>query len=140
MKAVLFLCVHNAVRSQMAAGLLRHLGREEFEVESAGFRPTVVHPLAVAAMAEIGIDISTAKSKDVFDLFRSGARFDYVITVCHESAGERCPLFPGIARRLQWDFRDPLREPEPRRMGRVVLVRDQLRTLIEQWIPSVSMR
>ncbi len=87
---VLFVCVHNAGRSQMAEALLRKLGGSSFEVASAGFEPRPVNPLVVEAMKLIGIDIKDAKSKSVFDLFRAGRYFDYVVTVCDESSAERC--------------------------------------------------
>src|SRR5688572_21250364 len=104
---VLFVCVHNSARSQMAEALLRRLGGDRFIVESAGFEPESVEPLAVAAMSAVGIDIGGAKSQAVFDLFRAGRRYDYVISVCDAATAERCPIFPGFARRLTWSFTDP---------------------------------
>ena len=92
MTRVLFLCTGNSARSQMAEGLLRHLGQGAYKVHSAGTRPTVVNPLAVQAMAEIGVDISKHRSKSVAEF--SGQRFDVVITVC-DKAKESCPIFPG---------------------------------------------
>ena len=101
---VLFVCTHNASRSQMAEGLLRRLGGDAFDVASAGTEPSAVHPLAVVAMAEMGIDISRqwAKSTDEF----VQQRFDYVITLC-DDANETCPFFPNAANRLHWSFPDP---------------------------------
>jgi len=92
---VLFLCTHNSARSQIAEALLRSMGRERFEAYSAGTTPSRVHPLAVKAMQEIGIDVSAHRSKDV-DEYR-GMLFDYVITVC-DQAREACPFFPGARR------------------------------------------
>ena len=103
-KRILFLCTHNAARSQMAEGLLRALAGDRFDVFSAGTEATGVHPLAVAAMRELGIDISGHASKTL-DAFR-GQCFDAVITVC-DSANESCPLFPGGTERIHWDFDDP---------------------------------
>ncbi|HVR42647.1 MAG TPA: arsenate reductase ArsC [Thermoanaerobaculia bacterium] len=103
-KRVLFLCTHNSARSQMAEGLLRSMAGERFEVASAGTERTRVHPLAVEAMREIGIDIGGHTSKTL-DAFR-GERFDYVITVC-DRANESCPLFPGDTERIHWSFDDP---------------------------------
>jgi arsenate reductase (thioredoxin) len=104
MKRVLFLCTHNSARSQMAEGLLRELGGDQFEVFSAGTEATRVHPLAIAAMNELGIDISHQRSKRL-DQYR-GQRFDYVITVC-DKASEACPIFPDHPERIHWSFEDP---------------------------------
>jgi arsenate reductase len=103
-KRVLILCTGNSARSQMAEGLLRHLGGAGFEVESAGVEPSYVRPQAIAAMREVGIDISGHRSKSVDEF--AGQEFDYVITVC-DNARERCPLFAGKAERLHWSFDDP---------------------------------
>jgi arsenate reductase (thioredoxin) len=88
-KRVLILCTGNSARSQMAEGLLRHDARERFEVESAGTKPSIVRPEAIAAMDELGIDISGHRSKSVNEF--DGQKFDYVITVC-DSARESCPV------------------------------------------------
>jgi arsenate reductase len=101
---VLILCTGNSARSQMAEGLLRHEGGDRFEVFSAGTRPTSVRPEAIAAMAEIGIDISTHRSKSVDEFVDQP--LDYVITVC-SNANETCPVFPGATQRLHWPFDDP---------------------------------
>jgi arsenate reductase (thioredoxin) len=104
MTSVLFLCVHNSARSQMAEGLLRSLGGDRFEVESAGSEATEVRPLAIRAMAELGIDIAAQRSKTshVFE----GRWFDYAITVC-DDALEACPYFPTARQQLHWAFDDP---------------------------------
>ena len=101
---VLFLCVHNSARSQMAEGLLRAWGGGRFEAHSAGSVATEVRPLAVAAMAELGIDISGQSSKVVGDY--EGERFDYAVTVC-EDGGEACPYFANAGHQLHWSFEDP---------------------------------
>lgn len=103
-KRVLFLCTHNSARSQMAEGLLRKIGGDHFEVFSAGTEKTRVHPLAIEAMRETGIDIS-GQSLKTLDAF-TGERFDYVITVC-DRANESCPIFPGDTERIHWSFDDP---------------------------------
>lgn len=103
-KRVLILCTGNSARSQMAEGLLRHLAGDRFEVESAGVESSFVRPQAIAAMREVGIDISRQRSKSVEEFSRQ--EFDYVITVC-DNARERCPLFPGKTARLHWSFDDP---------------------------------
>ena len=104
MKRVLFLCTHNSARSQMAEGLLRKMAGDQFEVFSAGTEATRVHPLAIEAMREIGIDIRNHRSKTLGEL--SGESFDYVITVC-DRANESCPVFPGATERIHWSFDDP---------------------------------
>jgi len=101
---VLFLCTHNSARSQMAEGLLRHLGGERFAAFSAGTEATHVRPLAIAAMAELEIDLAGQESKTL-DRYL-GESFDAVITVCDQAA-EACPVFPGAKRRLHWSFPDP---------------------------------
>ena len=101
---VLFLCTHNSARSQMAEGLLRHLGGDRFEVVSAGTEATHVRPLAIRAMDEVGVDISEQESETLRRYLREP--FDYVITVCDE-ANEACPFFPGASERLHWSFPDP---------------------------------
>ncbi|MGA7613559.1 MAG: arsenate reductase ArsC [Thermoanaerobaculia bacterium] len=103
-RRVLFLCTHNSARSQMAEGLLRARAGERFEVASAGTEQTRVHPLAVRAMQEIGIDISGQESKTL-DRFVTEP-WDLVITVC-DAANQSCPVFPGAASRLHWSFEDP---------------------------------
>lgn len=103
-KSVLILCTGNSARSQMAEGLLRHVAGDKFEVESAGTIASFVRPQAIAAMAEIGIDISGNRSKCLDEFL--GQPFDYVITVC-DNAAENCPVFPGPAKRIHWSFEDP---------------------------------
>ena len=88
---VLFICVHNSARSQMAEAFLKEICVDYFEAHSAGLEPGKLNPLAVEAMREIGIDISQNKTQSVFDVFRSGELFAYVITVCDESSADRCP-------------------------------------------------
>jgi arsenate reductase len=101
---VLFLCTHNSARSQMAEGILRALGEDRVEAYSAGTVATRVHPLAIAAMAEEGIDISRQRSKPMDEL--KGEKFDYVVTVC-DNARESCPVFPGSPEHLHWSIPDP---------------------------------
>lgn len=103
-KRILFLCVHNSARSQMAEGLMRRLAGERFEAHSAGLEARGLHPLAVRAMAEAGIDISAHRSKTIDEL--PTRDFDYVVTTCHE-AQEACLLWPGRAQLLHWSFPDP---------------------------------
>ncbi len=127
---VLFLCTHNSARSQMAEGLLRRLGGDRFEVFSAGSEATFVRPLAIRAMAELGIDIARQESKT---LDRYGEEpFDYVITVC-DQANATCPLFPGGRRRLHWSLPDPSQAQgtQEEQLAAYRQVRGDLRALIE---------
>lgn len=107
---VLFLCTHNSARSQMAEGLARTLGKGEIEAFSAGTEPSRVHPDAIRAMAELGIDIRQQHSKSMTEYL--GQHFDYVITVC-DRARESCPLFPGDPVRIHWSFPDPAEIENP---------------------------
>ena len=101
---VIFVCTGNSARSQMAEALLRHDGATRFDVVSGGVSPREVNPLAIAAMASVGIDISDAKSKPVAQFL--GQRFDYVITLC-DRARATCPVFPGGSETLHWGLDDP---------------------------------
>src|SRR5258706_8630766 len=128
---VLFICTHNSARSQMAEGLLRRLGGERFEVFSAGTEATHVRPLAIHAMAEIGIDISGQQSKTL-DRYL-GEPFDAVITVC-DAANETCPIFPGAKQRRHWSFEDPSKATgsEDEQLAVYRRVRDEIRVRIEK--------
>lgn len=106
-RRVLFICVHNSARSQMAAALLNKICGEFFEAQSAGLEPGTLNPLAVEVLQEIGIDISQNKTQAVFDVFRTGQLFPFVITVCSETEAKGCPIFPGVTTRLHWPFPDP---------------------------------
>jgi arsenate reductase len=106
-RKVLFICVHNSARSQMAAALLNKMCGEFFEAQSAGLEPGVLNPLAVEVLQEIGIDISKNKTQAVFDVFVSGQLFPFVITVCSETEAKGCPIYPGVTTRLHWPFPDP---------------------------------
>ena len=138
---VLFVCIHNSARSQMAEAWLRTLGHERFEVESAGLEPGRLNPIVVQAMAEVGVDISRHTAKGVDDLLAAGKRFDYIIAVCDKEAAERCPLFPGEGSRLHWSFPDPSAaqgtDEDKLRVAREV--RDAIRTKIESWLNEVPL-
>jgi len=132
-RRVLFLCTHNSARSQMAEGLLRALGGDRFEVQSAGTEKTRVHPLAIRVMGERGIDISRHTSKRYDGLMETP--WDYVITVC-DAANEQCPFIPGVRERLHWSFEDPSRGTgtEEERLATFRKVRDQIETRIADWL------
>jgi arsenate reductase len=138
-KKVLFICIHNSARSQMAEAWLNHSCGKFFEAQSAGLEPGTLNPLAVEVMREAGIDISKKKTQAVFDVIESGQLFTYVVTVCDETSAERCPIFPGAAKRLHWSFPDPSTvtgEPEEK-LRKVREIRDQIRSKIERWCEEV---
>ena len=134
-KRVLFICIHNSARSQMAEAWLNEICGDEFEAQSAGLEPGVLNPLVVKAMAEVGLDISQKGTQAVFDVWKSGQLFAYVITVCDESSAEKCPIFPGPATRLHWGFPDPsaLTGTPEEKFAAVRVIRDEIRTKIERW-------
>lgn len=133
---VLFVCVHNSARSQMAEAFLDKLGGERFQAESAGLEPGVLNPLAVEVMREIGIDISQKKTQGVFDLFKQGRLFNHVITVCDEASAEKCPLFPGAIQRHHWSFRDPSRltGTHGEQLSQARIIRDEIKAKIKDFI------
>lgn len=104
---VLFVCVHNSARSQMAEAFMNELAGDWFEAESAGISPGRLNPVVAEVMNEEGIDISGKKTNDVFDFYKEGRLYKYVITVCEKEAAESCPIFPGITKRISWTFPDP---------------------------------
>jgi len=130
---VLVLCTHNSARSQMAEGLLRALASDRFDVASAGTEATRVHPLAIRAMDELGIDLRGHSSRTVDRLLAEP--WDYVITVC-DSANERCPLFPGRTTRLHWSFEDPSAAmgSEDERLAVFRQVRDAIAARLRGWV------
>lgn len=129
-KRVLFICTHNSARSQMAEGLLRSLGGDQFGAFSAGTEATQVRPLAIKAMTELGIDISNQQSKTLERYLNEP--FDEVITVC-DTAAEACPLFPGAAKMKHWSFPDPSKATgsEAEQLAVYRHVRDDIRARIE---------
>ena len=136
-KRVLFLCTHNSARSQMAEAFLRHLSDGRFAVFSAGTRPTAVHPMAVVAMQEVGIDMSGQGSKDVAVYVQDS--FDYLITVC-DQAREECPIFPGARQQLHWSIPDPAEVDgdEASRLAAFRRVRDDLDGRIREFIAGAE--
>ena len=104
---VLFVCIHNSARSQMAEAFLNQLGGETLHAESAGLEPGKLNPNFVKVMGEVGIDISKNATRSVFDLFKQGKRYNAIITVCDAASAESCPIFPGVVKRIGWSFEDP---------------------------------
>jgi arsenate reductase len=104
---VLFVCIHNSARSQMAEAFLKKWGGERYTAESAGLEPGTMNPNVVTVMQEVGIDLSQKGTQGVFDLYQKGTTYDAVITVCDGVNAERCPVFPGKSKRVTWSFEDP---------------------------------
>lgn len=129
-KSILFLCVANSARSQMAEGLAREIFKDSKRIQSAGSAPSRVNPYAIRAMAEVGIDISQQHSKAVETI--DPATVDLVITLCAE---EVCPLFLGGARRMHWPLPDPDRKGEvltdEERLAHFRVARDEIRARLE---------
>jgi arsenate reductase len=123
----------------MAEAFLNQLCPKDFSADSAGLEPGTLNPLAVAVMREVGIDISSKETKGVFDLFKAGRLYSYVITVCDEASAERCPIFPGQSKRLHWSFPDPaaLHGTSEERLAKARAIRDEIRAKITQWCEEV---
>ena len=137
---VLFVCVHNSARSQMAEAFLNHLGGDRFEAESAGLEPTEINPLVIEAMKEIGIDISMNRADSVFEFFKQGRLYRYVVTVCDEASAERCPLFASHATYVHWPFENPERFTGSReeRLAKVRDLRDRMKKKVEMFVTENS--
>ena len=136
---VLFVCIHNSARSQMAEAFLNLAGGDRFEAESAGLEPGKINPLVVEVMREIGVDLSQKGTRDVFEVYRQGKQYDYVVTVCDEASGERCPVFPGAAARFHWSFEDPssFTGSQKEKLAKTRMVRDQIRQRIVLFIKEI---
>jgi arsenate reductase len=136
-KNVLFVCIHNSARSQMAEAFLNQICGEEFEAHSAGIKPGRLNPTVVEVMKEAGIDISGNQTKSVAAMLKSSKLFAYIITVCDETSAERCPIFPGVTTRLHWSFPDPSAFQGPEKLAKTREVRDDIKEKIEQWCAEV---
>ena len=135
---VLFVCVHNSARSQMAQAFLNMLAGDRFVAESAGLEAGTLNPLAVEAMAEVGIDISGNTTRQAFDLLKSGQRFQYVITVCDAANSQKCPIFPNTLQYINWSFPDPaqLQGTHEEKMKEVRKIRDAIKEKLQAWISA----
>jgi len=138
-KNVLFICIHNSARSQMAEAFLNQICGDTFAAHSAGVEPGELNPVVVEAMREIGVDISGNRTKSVFEMIKSGKLFAYVIAVCDEASAERCPIFPGVATRLHWGFPDPsgFQGTPAKKLAKTREIRDAIKSKIEQWCAEV---
>lgn len=138
---VLFICVHNSARSQMAAAFLKKICPNEFEAHSAGLEAGSINPLAIQAMAEVGIDISGNKTQTVFDAWRAGTMYTHVIRVCSQAEAEAraCPIFPSPVVRLSWPFEDPtsFQGSSGAKLEQMRSVRDAIEKKTREWCEEV---
>jgi arsenate reductase len=134
-KKILFVCIHNSARSQMAEAFVNQLCGDTWEAQSAGLEPGKLNPLVIEVMQQSGIDISGNATKSVADILQSGQQFDTVVTVCDEASAERCPMFPGGGQRLHWGFPDPSQFSGTweEKLEQTRTVRDAIRAQIEGW-------
>jgi arsenate reductase len=139
-KRVLFVCIHNSARSQMAEAFLNKMCGDCIVAQSAGIEPGRLNPIVVDAMKEVGIDISSNRTKAVAEFINSATQLDYVITVCDEASAERCPVFPGGGKRLHWGFPDPSSFAGNRdeKLARTREVRDAIKARLEAWCKEIS--
>jgi len=137
---ILFVCIHNSARSQMAEAFLNHYDGQCLIAESAGLEAGKLNPYAVKVMQEVGIDISQKGTQEIFDLFRAGRLFQAVITVCDEGSAEGCPVFPGVVRRLGWSFPDPstFTGTEEEKLEQTRQVRDQVKDAVLTFIDEAK--
>ena len=139
---ILFICVHNSARSQMAEAFLNAGAKGQFEAESAGVIPASLQSLVIEVMKEIGIDISRQRSKNLADLTGTGRRFDTVITVCDESRLASCPAFPGVKNRIHWDIPDPaaVAGSSEERLTAIRLIRDEIRERVSGLMDTIAVK
>lgn len=137
---ILFLCIHNSARSQMAEAYLNKYGGGNFIAESAGLEAGNLNPLAVEVMKEDGIDISQNKTKNVFDFSREGRHYQYVVTVCDEASAAKCPVFPGVHKKITWSFTDPssLTGTREEKLATTRDVRDKIKVAVQDLIKQLG--
>ncbi len=142
MTKVLFICIRNSARSQMAEAFLNVMCGNEFKAESAGLEPGTLSPLAMTAMREVGIDISNKSTQSVFDLFKTGHLYSFVITVCDNVSAEMCPIFPGIVKRIHWSIPDPaaVEGSWEQRLDATRAIRDQIRMHVAEFCGQLCHR
>jgi arsenate reductase len=135
---VLFVCVHNSARSQMAEAFLNQLGAGSFIAESAGLEPGILNPLVVEAMAEIGYDISGNPTNSVFEFFKEGRIYAIVVKVCDQLSGQQCPIFPNTLKVFDWNIEDPsaVEGNHEEKMAQVRKIRDEIKSRVETLIKN----
>ncbi|MGC9456167.1 MAG: arsenate reductase ArsC [Halothiobacillaceae bacterium] len=136
---VLFVCIHNSARSQMAEAYLNTLAGDRFEAESAGLEPGQIDPRVVSVMSEEGIDLSKAQADDIMAFFQQRRLYDYVIYVCERAVEKDCPVFPGVRHTLRWPFENPanISGDGPEALDQIRAIRDRIRKQVEDWIAEM---
>lgn len=139
-KKILFVCIHNSARSQMAEAYIKYFASDRFEAFSAGIEPGILNPVVVEALKLDGIDISANKTNSVNEFTDGHIKFDFVVTVCDETAAEKCPYFPGQVERLHWGFADPssLTGAVDDKLVKTIEIRDQIKARVRQFLEIIS--
>lgn len=137
---VLFICIHNSFRSQIAEAILNFKYGHMFQAESAGINKKDINPLAIEAMKDYGLDISGNSIDSVFDFYKEGRIYQYVITVCSKEAEKQCPIFPGIQKRFNWNLEDPdtYAGTYQENYKRALILRDEIEKRIDDFVKSVT--
>ncbi len=137
---VLFVCVHNSARSQMAEAFLNHFGNGMVIAESAGLEKGILNPLAVQVMHELGYDISRNEVDSVFEFFKAHKLYSYIVTVCDEASGQKCPIFPGVRDMIHWSLEDPssFEGTEEDRLEQTRVVRDQIKAHVFELVEDLK--
>lgn len=137
---VLFVCIHNSARSQMAEAYLNAFDPGKFNAESAGLQPGELNPIVVKVMMEEGMDLSNNETKSVQDFLNAGKSYDYVIAVCDGASAAECPVFSGSGEKIHWAFNDPssLAGTEEEKLESTRIIRDEIKNKIENWIKSIT--
>ncbi len=137
---VLFVCIHNSARSQMAEAYLNKMGEGKFIAESAGLEKGHMNPFVVKVMAEEGYDLSNNTCDSVFDFHKEGRKYDLVVKVCDQMNGERCPIFPGTKQTMNWNLQDPsgLDGSDEAKLNRTREIRDQIKEKVTRLIEEFA--
>jgi arsenate reductase (thioredoxin) len=137
---ILFVCLHNSARSQMAEAFLTKYGHGKFIADSAGIEPGKLNPNVIKVMRELGIDLSKKTTQGVFDLFSQGKHYNGVITVCDAASAERCPIFPGNVKRVAWSFTDPssFKGTEEEVLNQTRQVRNEIEKTVREFVQRAS--
>ncbi len=136
---ILFVCIHNSARSQMAEAYLKEMASESFDTYSAGIEPGSLNQIVVEVMKTDGIDISANKVNSVNEFLDQKIKFDYVVTVCDETSAEKCPYFPGNGKRLHWGFEDPssINGSIEDRINQTIQIRDQIKRRVKEFLLNI---
>jgi arsenate reductase len=139
-RQVLFICAHNSGRSQMAEAFLNKLAGDRFHAESAGLEPKPINPLVIEGMREIGYNLDAHTSDSVFEFFKEGRLYNFVIAVCDNETEAKCPLFAGVVKRLHWPFPDPekLTGSHEEKLAGLRKIRDDIQSKITDWIKEIQ--